>query len=98
MISFAQIAAGFDFYRRIGTTAMSVQSLDVTPLDEYHTMAKVHWQARHRTTDGAADTIDFDVIYFLQDLGAGPKVFAHVTGDKQESLRERGLISMEESQ
>jgi hypothetical protein len=88
----AQIPKGFEFYRNIGTQSMKILSLDVTPLDHFHSMAKVHWEARYLKKGGSRDVIDFDVIYFLQTLGEDPKIFAYITGDEQKILRERGLI------
>src|SRR5262245_6783828 len=57
----AQIPKGFEFYRTIGTKSMKIVSLDITPLDAFHSMAKVHWEARYVKKDGSKDMIDFDV-------------------------------------
>ena len=86
------IPQGYAFYRSIGTTAMNVKGVDVTPLDELHAMARVHWESRYRRQDGGEERIEFDVIYFLQTLDGQPKVFAYITGDEQKVLREHGLI------
>lgn len=86
------IPQGYAFYRSIGTTAMNVKGVDVTPLDEFHAMARVHWESRYRRQDGGEERIEFDVIYFLQTLDGQPKVFAYITGDEQKVLREHGLI------
>lgn len=86
------IPKGFDFYRSIGTQSMKIAALAVTPLDELHAMVKVHWDATYRKKDGSGEAIDFDVIYFVQDRGEGPKIFAYITGDEQEAYREKGLI------
>ena len=86
------IPQGFAFYKSIGTTAMNVKGVDVTPLDEFHVMARVHWDARYRRQDGSKMQIEFDVIDFLQALDGQPKVFAYITGDEQKVLREHGLI------
>jgi len=87
-----QIPAGFAFYRSIGTKSMRIASLEVTPLDDYHLMAKVHWEAVYLKPDGGEERIDFDNIYFVQTIGEKPRIFGYITGDEQKLLRERGLI------
>ncbi len=88
----AVIPRGYEFYRNIGTKSMKIASLDITPLDDYHSMAKVHWQAIYRKKDGSEECIEFDVIYFVQTINDQLKIFAYITGDEQGVLRERGLI------
>jgi hypothetical protein len=88
----AQIPKGNAFYRGIGTQSMKIHALNITPLDDYHVQAKVHWQADYKKKDGSKDTIDFDVIYFLQVLEGTPKVFAYITGDEQKVYKEKGII------
>ena len=85
------VPQGFAFYKSIGTTSMKIAALDITPLDDYHVMAKVHWDSRYTTSNGE-EKIEFDVIYFLQLLNEQPKIFAFITGDEQKVLQERGLI------
>ncbi len=87
-----QIPEGFAFYRSIGTKSMKLASLTVTPLDDYHLMAKVHWEALYQKKDGSEEGIHFDVIYFVQTVGDQPRIFGYITGDEQRLLRERGLI------
>ncbi|WP_332449431.1 hypothetical protein [Methanoculleus sp.] len=88
----AQLPAGFAFYRSIGTKSMNVGSLEVTDLDDYHLMVKVHWVSVYTNRDGSDERIDFDNIYFVQMIGEKPRIFGYVTGDEQKLLRERGLI------
>jgi hypothetical protein len=87
-----QILKGFEFYRNIRTKSMAIKSLTMTPLDDYHSMVKVHWEAFYRKPDGLEDLIDFDVIYLVQMIDETPKIFAYITGDEQKVLREHGLI------
>jgi hypothetical protein len=86
------IPKGYEFYRSIGTKTMKIASLDITLLDDYHSMAKVHWQANYMKKDGSEESIDFDVIYFVQTINDQLEIFAYITGDEQGVLRERGLI------
>ena len=88
----ARIPIGYGFYRSIGTTAMDITSLELTSLDEYHWMARVHWDSRYAREGGGEVRIEFDVIYFLQVSGDEAKIFAYVTGDEEKALQERGLM------
>jgi hypothetical protein len=88
----AMIPKGYEFYRSIGTTSMTIRTIDTTRLDEYHLVAKVHWRACYEKKDGAGETIDFDVIYLLRMPDGEPKIFAYITGDEQKVLKEHGLI------
>jgi hypothetical protein len=87
------IPQGYEFYRNIGTKSMKIISLEITSLDNYHSMAKVHWQAIYNKKDKSKESIEFDVIYFVQTINDQLKIFAYITGDEQGVLRERGLIS-----
>lgn len=86
------IPRGFKQYRRIGTKSMQVASLDLTALDEFHWMAKVHWDSRYEKKDGTPEAIEFDVIYLLTTQSGSPKIFAYITGDEQKALAEKGLV------
>lgn len=88
----AMIPKGYEFYRSIGTKSMKIISLDISSLDSFHSTVKVHWQANYIKKDGSEESIDFDVIYFIQMINDQLKVFAYITGDEQGALRERGLI------
>jgi len=85
------IPSGFAHYRKLGTTSMQVESVEVESLDPMHAMAKVHWDSRYTKQDGAHDRIEFDVTYLLHFEGAKPKIFAYITGDEDKMLREHGL-------
>lgn len=84
----AQIPKGFEFYKNIGTISMKIGQLDITTLDAFHAMAKVHWVSAYK----GDRQIEFDVYYFLRLLNDTVKVFAYITGDEQQVLKENGLI------
>lgn len=88
----SQILRGLQFYRSIGTRSMNVLEIAVTALNRFHALARVRWQSQYRKKDGEGERIDFDVIYLLQINGERPRIFAYITGDEEEALRERGLI------
>lgn len=83
---------GYAFYRKIGTKSMTIDALEITPLDDYHVMAKIHWNSQYLRKDGREVAIEFDNIYFLQVLNDTPEIFAYITGDEQKVLRDHGLV------
>ncbi len=85
------IPVGLDLYRRIGTTAMQVRSLETTEIDALHAMCRVGWEARYERKDGRRLTTAFDVVYLLQLRDTGPVIFAWIAGDEQARHRELGL-------
>ena len=87
------IPKGMEQYRKTGAKAMKVSSVNTTRLDDFHIMARVHWQSFYTKKNGDELIIEFDVIYFLQDLNNELKIFAYITGDEQGVLKEHGLVS-----
>lgn len=85
------IPKGNEMYRRSGAVSMKIQSLNITPLDSFHCMVKVYWNAVYRKKDGSDEPIDFEVIYFLQNLKDELKIFAYIAGDEQKVLKEHGI-------
>ena len=86
------IPQGYKFYKKIGITSMNILDKEISILDDYHAMARIHWQSIYDRKDEQTGDIDFDVIYFVQDLGKGLKIFAYITGDEQKALKDNGLI------
>jgi hypothetical protein len=86
------IPKGYEFYKSIGTQSIKILSKEITVLDEFHMMCKVHWQSKYLTKDKKEEVIDFDVFYFLRYLNDELKIFAYITGDEQKVLKERGLV------
>jgi len=76
-------------YRKMGTTAMDIEALTVTALDDFHIMARVGWRASYRT----GQRIDFTNIYLLQIRDSVAKIFAWITPDEEKALKEAGLTS-----
>ena len=85
------IPKGYDFYRSIGTTEMKINQLSIRDLDDYHYMAEAYWESIY-DKEGESQSIEFNVIYFLQHLNDKLKIFAYITGDEQKVLKEKGLI------
>lgn len=88
----SMIPKGYEFYRGIGITAMDILSKDITLLDDFHAMVKIHWNSCFTRKDQVKGMIEFDVIYLLQTTEDSPRIFAYITGDEQAVLKENGLI------
>ena len=86
------MAQGYARYRAIGTKEMRIRGLRISPMDDHHCVAHVAWRATYVRKGQPDVTIDFDVHYLVQQLGAEPKVFGWVSGDEQALLREHGVI------
>ena len=86
------MAEGYARYRAIGTKAMRIRSVRLTPMDEQHCVAHVGWTASYARKDGADVAIEFDVHYLVQTLRGEPKVFGWVSGDEEALLREHGIV------
>lgn len=88
----AAMAQGYAYYRSIGTKAMRVRGLRLSPIDERHCLAHVAWTATYARQDRPDVAIDFDVHYLVQQLDAEPRIFGWVTGDEQAVLKAHGVV------
>lgn len=86
------MAQGYAHYRAIGTKAMRIRDLRISPMDEHHCVAHVAWTAAYARKDQPDVTIDFDVHYLVQKLNGDPKIFGWVSGDERALLRKYGII------
>lgn len=86
------IPKGYDFYKKIGTKTLKILAKDIQPLNDFHSLVRIHWNALYELGDGNRKEIAFDVIYLLQHIGNSPKIFAYITGDEQKALQDNGLI------
>ncbi len=85
------MAKGYERYRAIGTKAMTVRAVRVSPIDALHCVAHVAWTATY-ARDGREDAvIDFVVHYLVQALDGEPKVFGWVSGDEEALLKQHGV-------
>jgi hypothetical protein len=85
------IEKGYAFYKSIGTKSMDIKNTDITILDDYHAMARIHWIAKYEKGIKII-SIEFDVIYFVQTLHGHSKIFSYITGDEQKALQDAGVI------
>ena len=87
------VPRGFGYYRRLGTQRMEVRGLSVTPLDDFHVLARTHWWSSYRRQSGDVLEIEFDNIYLLHvAAGKEPKIFAYVAGDEHQVLKDHGRL------
>jgi hypothetical protein len=87
----------FDFYKSIGSKSMTIVSKDISVLDDFHAMAKVYWRYEYEK-DSRSGTVDFHAVYFLTMAGDNaPRIFACIAGDEQRVLKEKGLVTEEET-
>lgn len=86
------MAQGYDRYRAIGTKAMRIRDIRLSPIDEFHCVAHVAWTATYAREDLPETSIDFDVHYLLQELDGAPKIFGWIAGDEQALLRKHGVV------
>lgn len=86
------ITKGWDFYKDIGINSMNILAKNIFILDEFHAMAKIQWQSLYSTKDGREGEIKFDVIYLLQLREEKIKIFAYITGDEKQALKDAGLL------
>ena len=87
----AALDSGYAFYKSIGTRKMSVRRVDVTPIDDRHHMAKVHYRADYAKR-GRGTSIDFDLTYLLQTRDGVSRIFAFIAGDEMGAYRKHGLV------
>lgn len=86
------MAQGYERYRAIGTKAMRLRGVRLSPIDDLHCLAHVAWTATYARKDQPDVAIDFEVHYFVQILDGEPKVFGWVSGDEQALLEEHGVV------
>jgi len=83
---------GFAHYRAIGTQAMRIREVRLSPIDDLHCIAHVAWTATYARKGPPDITIDFDVRYLVQVRDGAPRIFGWITGDEQAVLRGHGIV------
>jgi len=86
------ISQGWQFYKNIGIISMDILSTQITILDNLHAITKVHWNSSFMRKNKTKGDIAFDVYYLIQKAGDDIRIFAYITGDEQQALKEEGLI------
>ena len=88
----ATIRRGFEAYRAAGGTRFEIVHLEVEALDPFNAMARADWEFDYvRPRDGATGTIAFRNIYFVNFADGNPRIFAWITPDEQQAMKDHGL-------
>lgn len=83
---------GFDSYRAMGGTRFEIVALETEALDEFNVMVWADWEFDYRRpSDDATGTIAFRNIYLVSFAGGEPKIFAWITPDEQQAMKDHGL-------
>lgn len=83
---------GYRRYRKLGCKKMMLRGVEITGLDDFHAMARTHWSSLFRRKDKSVVEVEFDNIYLLHiPAGGQPRIFAYVTPDEQQVLRDHGI-------
>lgn len=86
------MAQGYARYRAMGTKAMRLRDLRISPMDDRHCVAHVGWTATYARAGQPDIALDFEVHYLVQTLADGPRVFGWVSGDEEALLRQHGIL------
>jgi len=83
---------GFENYRAMGGTRFEIVSLETEVLDGFNVMARADWEFDYvRPGDGATGTIAFRNIYFVNLAEGEPRIFAWITPDEAQAMKDHGL-------
>jgi len=83
---------GFDNYRAMGGVRFMIVTLETEALDAFTVMVRADWQFDYkRPKDGATGSIAFRNIYLVSFAGGEPKIFAWITPDEQQAMKDHGL-------
>lgn len=83
---------GWMFYKQIGVHSMDILSTQITILDDFHALVKVHWNCSFVRKDKSRGETAFEVFYLVQKKDEDIRIFAYITGDEQQVLKDEGLI------
>jgi hypothetical protein len=88
----AVMKRGFEAYRAAGGTRFEIVHIEVEALDALNAMVRADWEFDYlRPRDGAIGTIAFRNIYLVNFADGEPHIFAWVTPDEAQAMRDHGL-------
>lgn len=88
----AILRRGFGNYRAMGGLRFEIVALETGALDDFNVMARADWEFGYRRPrDGVTGTIPFRNIYLVNFASGGPKIFAWITPDEQQAMKDHGL-------
>lgn len=84
---------GFENYRAIGGQRFEIVNLGIETLDACNVMVRADWEFDYRRPDdGATGTIAFRNIYFVNFASGDAKIFAWITPDETQAMKDHGLM------
>lgn len=86
------IPKGFAHYRAVGGKHMTIKGIQVIELDRLHAVADVDWQFDYVNKEGKAGQVTFTNFYFVTIADGSAKVFAYVTPDEDQAMKDHGLV------
>ncbi len=87
------VPQGFAKYREVGGKAMRVTRVKTTELDDFNSLARVDWEFDYvRKSVGRSGVVAFQNIYLINFADGSPKVFAYITPDEEQAMKDHGLI------
>lgn len=87
-----RMAEGYAHYRAIGTAAMRIRDLRLSPIDALPCVARVAWNATYARDDLPETAIGFDVHYLVWLAEDEARVFGWMFGDEQALLHQHGVV------
>ena len=88
----AMIPKGYAHYRAVGGKNMTVKGIKVIELDHCHAVADVDWDFAYTDKSGKSGHVTFTNFYCVTTAGEKPKIFAYVTPDEQQAMKDHGLL------
>lgn len=86
------INQGWMFYKNVGIRSMDIVSIQITILDSFHAIVKVHWNSSFERKNKTKGDLAFDVFYLIQKQAEDIRIFAYITGDERQALKDERLI------
>ena len=88
----AMIPKGYAHYRAVGGKNMTIKGIKVIELDHCHAVAEVDWDFAYTDKSGKSGHVTFTNFYCVTTAGEKPKIFAYVTPDEQQAMKDHGLV------
>ena len=86
------IPMAYEFYKSIGITRMEIVDMQITGLNQFHSMCSATWRAWYTQKNGKEKTLDFEIVYLVRFEAGQPRIFAYITPDEEAILKEKGLV------
>ena len=88
----AMIPKAYAHYRAVGGKNMTIKGIKVIELDHCHAVADVDWDFAYTDKSGKSGHVTFTNFYCVTTAGEKPKIFAYVTPDEDQAMKDHGLL------